>query len=109
MNNVDKYYWIIDHPELQTTQGGQATIELMPQMVNPLDNTISTLCPHLNTKQQWWVEVNIGNKDYDPNAVFPQDNSFEYQHDMDLDCGGDSAEDAIDILYDLVKDKYGDY
>lgn len=108
MNNVDKYYWIIDHPALTGNFGSQPTIELTPHMVNPENNTIesNTL---LNTKQQWWIEVNVGSKYFDPNATPYSEESFEYSHDWELDCGGDTAEEAIDKLYELVLDKHGDY
>lgn len=109
MNNVDKYYWIIDHPKLSNKKyGTQPTIELTPHMVNPFNDTIEE-DQSLNTKQQWWVEVNVANSYFDPKAVFPDDKSFERSHDWELDCGGNTAEEAVDKLYELVVNKYGDY
>lgn len=40
MNNVDKYYWIIDHPKLCSTYRLQESIVLTPQMVNPVTKEI---------------------------------------------------------------------
>ncbi|AHK11288.1 hypothetical protein S14_179 [Shewanella sp. phage 1/4] len=101
MNHVDKYYWIIDHPKL-TIGGGQASIELTPHMVNPDNETIETEDnkQHLNTTPRWWVEVL-----YEVWGKY----EIEYCHDGELDCGGETAEDAINTLYELVLTKYGDY
>lgn len=101
MNHVDKYYWIIDHPKWADL--GQATIELTPQMVNPENETIETKDTrrHLNTANRWWVEV-----------MYPELHEGEVVHschDWKLDTGGDSAESAIDSLYELVLKHYGDY
>lgn len=100
MNHVDKYYWIIDHPKMGD-ENGQCTSELTPHLVNPLTNTIED-DKSLNTKYQWWVEVLYQEYNED-------DNDFEYCHDWDLDTGGDSAEEAIDNLYEIVLKKFGDY
>ena len=43
-----------------------------------------------------WVEVSYLDAD------------FESVHDWDLDCGGETAEDAINNLYDLVVAKFGE-
>jgi len=104
MNHVDKYYWVIDHPKL-TIGGGQASIELTPHMVNPDNETIETEYSkrHLNTASRWWVEVQVESE----NECGSQ--GYEWCHDWDLDCGGNTAEDAINNLHQLVLDKYGDY
>lgn len=99
MNHVDKYYWIINHPKL-TLGRGQAQIELTPHMVNPITGAIDP-DDHLNTKFEWWVELS---------SVGCGDNGgHEMYHEWELDCGGDTAEEAIDNLYNLVLVKYGDY
>lgn len=63
----------------------------------------------MNTKPEWWVEVSVANKDFDPEASWPSFESFAHTHDWDLDCGGDTIEEAVDVMYNLVKEKYGDY
>ncbi|CAH9011911.1 conserved hypothetical protein [Vibrio phage 249E41-1] len=105
MNNVDKYYWIVDHPKLCSTYIAQASIELTPQMVNPVTKEIDLDSPSNNTEQNWWVEVSSANKDYNPND--PTDHPS--CHDWNLDTGGTTAEEAIDKLYELVLKHYGDY
>lgn len=97
MNHVDKYYWIIDHPKL--SKYSQATIEMTPHMVNPVNNTIEK-DNSLNTKFEWWVEVCYEEEDGD---------DYVWCHAWELDTGGDSAEEAIDKLYELVKFNYGEY
>lgn len=47
----------------------------------------------LNTKIEIWLECGPYNKDY-------------LTHDVDLDCGGDTFEEAICELAKLVKEKY---
>lgn len=51
---------------------------------------------HLNTKTEVWLELGAWNEEY----------KVAY-HDYDLDCGGDSFEEAIINLANLV-DKYYD-
>lgn len=97
MNIVDKYNWVVDHP-LIGDKDFQSCIELSPHMVNPETKSI---CKDrtLNTEIAWWIEVSCYEK--------PQD---EHQtHYWELDCGGKSVEEAIDKLYSLVLEKYGDY
>jgi hypothetical protein len=96
MNHVDKYYWVVDHPKLGGT--AQAVIEMNPQQVNPENNEISLDHPELNTKFEWWVEVLVWDED-----------SRSRCHDWEVDTGGDTAEEAIHNLYDLVLKTYGGY
>jgi hypothetical protein len=57
--------------------------------------------PALNTKTQIWLE--FGGMDEDEYfGVIPC-------HDIDLDCGGDTFEEAIIKLANLVLKKYGNY
>ena len=59
--------------------------------VNPETDEIDDIKTK-NTKTSVWLECGT-NKD----------------HDIDLDCGGDTFEEAIIKLAELVKRKYGDY
>lgn len=102
MNHVDKYYWIINHPKIGWSKT-QANIELSPHMVNPKTQAIhGGKEEHLNTEPQWWVEV----------SKFDNHNDWEEgipTHYWELDCSGNTAEEAIDNLYNLVMEQYGDY
>ena len=64
--------------------------------VNPETNAIDD-DPHKNTKVQIWLEH--GPYDAEWGAC---------THDIDLDCGGDTFEEAIINLAKLVEEKYGD-
>lgn len=63
--------------------------------VNPMTDEIDD-DENKNTKVVVWLEC------------FPDDENMNGRfHDMDLDCGGDTFEDAIVELATLVKSKYG--
>lgn len=64
-------------------------VDIQVVHVNPETNEIDD-CQSKNTKVAVWLEC--GTKD---------------DHDIDLDCGGDSFEEAIIKLAELVKMKYG--
>ena len=96
MNHVDKYYAIIDHEGIGYKHS-QGQIELTPHLVNPLTRHIEEDTT-LNTKYEWWVEFSkLDDKEDDCST-----------HYWELDCGGDTAEEAIDNLYKLVIAKYGE-
>lgn len=97
MNTTEKYYWCINHEKIGEPHA-QGSIELTPHMVNPLNHTIED-DKTLNTQLQWWIEYfklneKGGNVD---------------THYWNLDCGGNSAEEAIDTLYELILKEYGEY
>ncbi|AUR89280.1 hypothetical protein NVP1121O_252 [Vibrio phage 1.121.O._10N.286.46.C4] len=98
MNHVEKYYWIINHEKIGVPYA-QGTIELSPHLVNPETCAIDLKDPSKNTKSEWWVEFSKLDSEEDEG----------HTHYWDLDCGGDTAEEAIDTLYGLVKAIYGDY
>lgn len=102
-NVSEAYWWVYNHPWLQCDYE-QPTIEITPHMVNPTDNAIDTDNPELNTKLEFWVEVMIPTSTFDDffNIVVPW-------HNMDLDCGGDTYEEAVYNLAKLVYEIYGDY
>ena len=53
----------------------------------------------LNTKTQVWLE----------NGPVDLSEDIIYSHDIDLDCGADTFEEAICIMAHLILMKYGDY
>lgn len=97
MNHVDKYFWVINHPKMGVPTA-QAEIEFTPQMVNPKTNAIDEDVT-LNTKFEWWIEVS--------KLVHIEDE--HKSHFWELDCGGNTAEEAVHNLYKLVKQQYGEY
>jgi hypothetical protein len=99
MNIADKYYWIMNHPKYVPI-GSDAVIEITPHMVCPETNCIEKL-PILNTKLRFWVELMVPYED--------EDSYHGLSHEWELDCGGDTWEEAVAALYQLVLAKYGDY
>lgn len=100
MNICEKYYWIMQHPKF-VPFGEDAIIEITPHMVCPETNHVEKL-EALNTKLQFWVELMIPYFD-------EQLNQHCHSHDWEMDCGGDTWEEAVQKLYELVLQKYGDY
>lgn len=91
-----KYYECIDHPSIGCPEY-QGTIELTPHMVNPLNSTIEEDLT-LNTKLEWWIEYSRVDKLTDDCKT----------HYWDLDCGGDTAEEAVCNLHALILKHYPD-
>lgn len=98
MNTTDKFYWCIDHPKIGV-EHAQGSIELTPHMVNPVNNEIDLEDNTLNTKQQWWIEYSKLDSVEDDMAT----------HYWKLDCGGDTVDEAVDVLYELILKEYGNY
>ncbi len=96
MNHVEKYHWIVDHPRMGVGHI-ESAIELIPQKVNPFNNLIEK-DTSLNTKDYWCVGVTHGDLDEALDV-----------HMYHQSTGGDTAEEAIEKLYNIVKAKYGDY
>ena len=76
-----------------------------------LDVEVVKVCPDTksieddkskNTKVQVWLECG-------PVVMKPSGRVDYYEHDLDLDCGGDTYEKAINRLAELVRHKYGNY
>lgn len=73
----------------------QQCLDIMVTQVNPANDTIED-DKTLNTKTVVWLECGP----YEEGHLV---------HDLDLDCGADTFEEAIIELADLVYDHYGPY
>jgi len=66
----------------------------------------------LNTKFQVWVEaggwMDQSEEDWEPTGGWNEHNKWAHCHDMDLDCGGDTVEEALLELAVRVKFYYND-
>lgn len=100
MNTCDKFYWVCDHPKF--AEFGGASIHLEPQMVNPLTKEIDDDTTK-NTELNWWLEVTY--YDYEDDRKRRLVPCHPYQ----LDTGGVTVDEAIDKLYKLTLEHYGDY
>lgn len=101
MNACDKYYWIHDHPAFINPEFVKLTLEIDPHMVCPTTNRVEDFT-RLNTKHQLWVEVMVPHYDEDTKL-------WGHAHDWTCDTGGDTWEEMIEKLYDLIVEKYGEY
>ena len=90
-----------DHPAFINPDYVRLTLEIDPHMVCPITNRIEKFAP-LNTKHQLWVEVMVPHYDEDAKK-------WKHSHDWDCDTGGDTWEEMIENLYDLIVAKYGEY
>lgn len=105
MNTAEKWDFITNHPQMCNNYGSSPVIEMIPVMVDPLLQCIN-FEEEKNSKLRWWIEISVCNPNFD---IDVDPIHYERFHDYRLDCGGDSAEEAIDNLYKLVLDFYGDY
>lgn len=101
MNVCDKFYWIKDHPAFINSSLKQVELDIDPHMVCPTTNRIEEF-HRLNTKHQLWVEVMVPHYDEDEKV-------WTHTHDWNLDTGGDTWEEMIEKLFDLVVEHYGSY
>lgn len=101
LTTADKYWWIQGHVAFLNVDMIECTIEITPHNVCPLTERIERY-EFLNTKTQYWVELIAPWQDPDSKEWFSS-------HEVDLDCGGWSYDEAIDNLYQLVLKKYGPY
>lgn len=95
------WVWVMQHPCLQFEGVIPPSIDVSPNMVCPETKMISD--DHTeNTHLEWWIECGA----YCIDTMF---DDMVASHDVDLDCGADTMDEAIVKLAQLVLEKYGDY
>ena len=99
-NSFDAFWWAFNHPKFRGVPFYEPTIDLVPHMVNPDNETIER-DKTLNTSLRWWVE-GIGHTSLD-------DGSIVGYNDYDLHTGGKTADEAVINFANLVYKKHGDY
>ena len=98
-NFYDAWQFLVDHPTFEDSyylnrfQSRCLYVEVVK--VNPKTNHIDDN-EELNTKVQVWLEAGSYHPDHGV-------------HDIDLDCSGDTYEEAIIKLANLVYKKFGCY
>lgn len=92
MNFYQAWHYLINHPMFN--EKFQSCLDVDVVKVNPKTNCVDDN-DSLNTKTQIWLECGP----YFENQI---------THDIDLDCGGNTFEDAIIKLAKLVKKYYTD-
>lgn len=94
MDFYDSYQFLDNHKIFNGNFTYQLWFEIVK--VNPETNAIDDDSTK-NTKVQVWLEHGPYDKEWGGCT-----------HDIDLDCGGDTFEEAIIKLAELVKNKYGE-
>lgn len=111
---AQKYWWVYNHHKLMTLPGRYPMIVIEPHMVNPITNRIEGDYT-LNTQIAYWIELFVVGltdefKDDNIDNLWHITNDMtESCHEWELDCGGWTADEAIEKMYDNVLEKYGDY
>ena len=99
MNFYDSYMYLFHHDMFKDKREYghfESCVDIYVAKVNPLTNEKEFGdCAYLNTKVEIWLETG----EYSEKGM---------NHDIDLDCGGDTYEEAIIELARLVKENYGD-
>ena len=93
----------------------QRALDIEVAMVNPKTNSIDDN-KNKNTKMQVWLECGKWEKftEEELKIINQQEKKYaenqlgSFHHDVRLDCGGDTFEEAIIRLARLVKKHYGD-
>ena len=112
----DTWNWLLDHPyytdhehiewgigkgvEVCPESVFRRTLDIYVVKVNPISKRVS-LNHTENTHTEIWLESGAWVKDLHM--------GWMASHDYELDCGGDTYEEAIMNLAQLVLTKYGDY
>jgi len=113
---VNKYYWILNHPldrdmnnhEVATIVHGWGNeIEVSPQTVNPLTKEIDQ-DESKNTEVAFWIEFSYYDRVSEEDREWFNDDVVSF-HDWEMDCGAETYEGAIELLFNMIYDKYGDY
>jgi len=105
--NLDDFHeawdWLYGHPyfryrdgPMKGSEGFTIAYDLIVVKVNPVNDRVED-DDSLNTKTNIWVECG------------PLEDDGGQTHDWELDCGGDTFEDAIIALAKIVMRVHGDY
>lgn len=102
---VDMYNEIINHSKFKSL--GSVMLLIDPHMVNPENDTIDD-DDSLNTKLRFWVEVIIpGWYTEKEMKEYHMQSPYHTIHDWELDCGGDTYNEAVINVYNKFIAKYG--
>jgi hypothetical protein len=107
-NTCDVWWWLSNHPiffDRYSLSMFQPCLDIEWAMVDPGSRRIEK-DQSRNTHVECWLECGP----YivkEPDKDDPTGDSVS--HDWDLDCGGDTFEEALKRLAEKVLEKYGDY
>lgn len=119
--------WVMKHPvwfvpvkdnrkngfDFLPGMGWEECVDIDIAFVNPITRRIDD-DDSLNTQFEVWIEagppVDISNEPHPPPpGGWNKYNRYARSHDFNLDCGGDTLQEAIMRLALLVKEHYGNY
>lgn len=115
----EAWWWLFYHPAFFY----HGAMKGQPGFLYSLDISVQKVCPttrrieddkSLNTQVEIWLEAGPYGDPVAAQEQFPEgfpDNWADGvpSHDYELDCGGDTYEEAIITMASNVKKKYGDY
>lgn len=116
----DAWWWLQNHPAFyrqafwargQDEPGFFSGLDISVQKVNPLTGRIDDN-KALNTQVEFWLENGPWMRTDDPANGIPEDMLGDgeiHSHDINLDCGGLTYEEALLNMAKLVREHYGDY
>ncbi len=96
----DAWWWVANHPKLEYDNCMEPHIDLSPHLVDPVTRCVEDDHSR-NTHVEWWIECGA--------YVDDEHHGLMASHDCNLDCGGDTVEEAFINLKKLVLEHYGDY
>ncbi len=111
---MEKFYyaweWLNNHPkfnELNDSGYGKNCLDIIVVKANSETNISDG---NQNTKVQVWLEGGPWDEDAFTNPFVEYDEGFgAWTHDIELDCGADTFEEAVIKFVERVRDKYGNY
>lgn len=103
-NACEAYWWVYEHPKMLYQGSANPWIEITPHVVDDTKTINDDQSKNVNL--EWWVECGPY---VDVEDFWGEGPKYMPSHDWELDCGGNTAEEAILNLARLVLEKYGDY
>jgi hypothetical protein len=110
--NKEKFYeaweWLDKNPLFAPwgDSDGTRCLDITVVKVNPENETIED-DDSLNTEVRIWLEGGPWSENINPDFI--DEEWADWTHDIDLDCGAPTFEEAVIKFVEKVKKKYGDY
>ncbi len=98
MDFCDSFHFLLKHPIFNNRF--MKGLDLFVVKINPKTKRVDNDSTK-NTKTEIWLEAGP--------YLYDEPHGCKWSHDLDLDCGGYTFEDAIIKLAEPVEKKYGRY
>lgn len=107
---IHKDYLLRNHHHFMNSSKYEIEVLIDPHLICKATDQVES-DQSLNDTLQYWVEVLIPVKinwdDETSKYAYPEGQVYTLAHDIDLDCGGYTYEEAILNAYELMIKKYG--